>query len=341
VLLLASCDAAPSDPLDTRADLAALLNGPARGHAAPHTVQGLLHAALHRVYSDHGASAARGLVSELRRLQDEARRAMAASDREATSLRLQAARAEELAIVLRVFGHPVAERVVTGVALDLARLTRAVDESEQAGRLLPRSRELLAQMALTLQEAHAALERREALAALDAATRAAAVGEAVGQDVSDARRIPALAELFDLAAARPGGAVGDGGGVEDALVRYRTLRQQANAAVRTGDRERAHRALEAVRAEQIRIVLDALGEQAAARLVTAVWQGVQELESELRAARSYSRDVARVERMVATARDMTVRARTALEAGNSASALDLASHAAGLINAGRLTLAIR
>jgi hypothetical protein len=340
VLFLAACDAVPSDPFDARHDLAVLLDGSAAAaQPAHHSLQGLLHAAVHRVYSEQGPVAARALVSDLRRLQDDARRAMLAGDREAGSIRMQAVHAEEVAIVLHVFGSPIVRRVVDGVARDAARVARGVAEAADAGRDMARAGELLAEVDSLLALAVAAARRGDDAAALDAATRAAATADAVHQQLAEARRIAGLAELFDLASSRL--RAEDGDAANAALRAFDTARRAAADAARSGDRQRAGTATEAMRAAQIRVVIDVLGSDAAQRLVEAVAHGIAETHEELAAARSTGRDVSRLDRMVATARDMNVRARNALVAGDAVTALDLASHAAGLVNAARLTLSIR
>jgi hypothetical protein len=340
VLALPACDRTPSDPLDARQDLAALLGDPASMQASPHTLQGLLHAAVHRVYAEQGPAAARGLVADLRRVQDQAGRAMAGGDRETATMRLRALHAAEIDVVLRVFGDGVVPRIISAVAIDVARLQRTVEEAEAAGRQMERGRELLATAATMLEGASGALQAGSAAEGLDAASRAAANAELVRQEVADARRIPALADLFDLAAAALQADRG-ADGLAAEMARHRILADAAADAVRSGDRARAQRALDAVRAEQIRVVLEVLGADAVEHLNAAVTRGVAEADVALQAATSAGRDVSRLERMVATARDMGGRARAAADSGDTPAALDLASHAAGLVNSARLALTLR
>jgi hypothetical protein len=336
----AGCDTTPGDPLDARGDLAALLEESAAGpgQPAPFTLPGLLHSAVHKVHTEQGTSAARALVSELRRLQEEARIAVAAGDRDRAAAHLAAVHEEQLRIVLRVFGPGVVDRVIAGVSLEAARLGRAVDEAEAAGRDMHRARASLATIQALLDDAAAAAASGHAAAALDAATRAARYAGEVRHAVAQARRIPGLEELFDVAVARLRSEVGPDA-ARAALADYNALRRAADEAVRAGDRQRAHRALEKVRAEQIRFVLEVLGPDAVRRLLDAVARGADEVDAELAAARLAGRDVSRLARMATSARDMLIRAQTQFDDGDPASALDLASHAAGLLNAVRLGLA--
>lgn len=336
----AACDATPADPLDARGDLATLLeeSAAAPGQPAPFTLPGLVHAAVHKVYTEQGATAARALVNDLRRLQEEARVAVAASDRDHAAARLNAVHEEQLRIVLRVFGPGVADRVIVGVALEAARLGRVVEEAAAAGRDMHGAQQSLVALQSLLQEAATAAAHGDATAALDAATRAARHAGEVRHAVAQARRIPGLDELFDVAVATLRADLGPDA-ARAALAHYNSLRRAADEAVRAGDRQRAHTALERVRGEQIRFVLRVLGADAVGRLLDAVARGADEVDTALAAARAAGRDASRFERMAASARDMLLRAQDHFYDGDPASALDLASHAAGLLNAIRLGLA--
>jgi len=338
LLALSACDRTPGDPLDGTHDVAALLDLDGANRQSPHTIEGLLHSAVHRVYTEQGSAAARMLVAELRRLQDAERSARGRMDRDATAQRLQTLRGEQLDVVLRVFGNPIVDRVRAGVHLEAARLRRGVDELEAAGRPLPHARELLVTMSELMAEADRASAAGNAAAALDAAARAASTADAVRAGMADANRIAGLAELFDLSIAHVEAA--NGSATVD-IAHYDALRRAADQAVRTGDRDRAQQALEAVRAEQVRIVLEVLGVDAAVRLVEAVRNSAIATETEVAREMAAGRDLVRIARMAAAARDMGHRAATALSSGDPATALDLASHAAGLVNSARVALAYR
>jgi hypothetical protein len=330
-LVLGACDRTPSDPLDARADLAALLSSDAAARAGAWTLPGLLHSAVHRVYTEHGPSAARNLVSELARLQQDSRRLMIAGDREAADAGIAAVQSAEVDLVLRVFGSAVVERTLAATRLDMIRLERGVAEAEDAGRDLLSSRLALVRagsLLHTAEEQHAA---GNAAAALAAATRAAAAVDGVRTQVADASRIPGLPELYDLAVARLRTA--DAVAARTVTARHAELRRAADLAVRDRDRDAAARALAAVRAHEIRVVVDVLGHESVQRLVQAVNRGIADVAGAAALARH---DVSRFDRMIATARDMNGRARSALTAGDVHTALDLASHAAGLVNAARL-----
>jgi hypothetical protein len=339
LLALAACDTTPSDPLSERADLMAMAGvDMASGRPpAPLSLQGLLYSAVHRVYTEQGAGAARALVGDLRRLQEEARSAQSSRDREASTARLRAVQIEELDIVLRVFGEGVPDRVITTVAADGERLRSAVAASTQAGRDLPRGAALLAELDHTLAEAARAADLGDVRAALDAATRAAAKADGVRLILAEAKRIPALEDLFDAAV----DALRQREGPDQTrleLERYNELQRRADASVGAGDRQRTHSALQAVRTEQVDIVLRVLGADATRRMLDAFSYSIEDVDRALAEARQGGRDIGKLERMAASARDLRNRASTALAAGDPETALDLGSHAVGLLNAIRLAL---
>jgi hypothetical protein len=334
---LGGCDLTPSDPFDVREDLNALLGLDAAGRSSPHTLEGLLHAAVHRVYTEQGAAGARALVGDLRRLQEDARRAEATGDRDQVTSGMRAVQEEEAAIVLRVFGADVARRVTVGASLEAARLERSIADAEAAGHSMEHAYRLMKGMAGMIAEAESAVAAGDAAGALRTATRAAGAAAAVRQGVAAAQRIPVLADLRDLALAT----AGDYGSDSSLPAPYARLRDAADAAARQGDREHAQRAVQALREEEVRLVVDALGSEAARQLVDAVQRGISDTAAATASAAAAGRDVGRIQRMVATAREMNHRASLAMEADDPARALDLASHAAGLVNSARLALSAR
>jgi hypothetical protein len=340
VLGMAACDRTPVDPQDPDSELAMLLgDGGAAGAAgrAPLSLPGLLHSAVDRVYREQGAAAARTLIMELRVLHLSVQRATLAGDREDAAARMHALHAEELRVVLSVFGDPVAARVAEAVRTDAQRLRARLTVLQQDGHALPRAAEALASVEELLVDAEAALAAGDARGALDAGTRAAALVDAVRRVLADAVRLPALEQVFDRAVSRLSEG-GDPDRVRAALADYHRADAAARAAVRSGDREDAHAALEAVRREQIRVVLRVLGPGAVAHALQQARTASDELDSSLAAARSAGRDVSRLERMLASANDMLHRAELAFTSGDAAAALDLGSHAAGLLNAIRVAL---
>jgi hypothetical protein len=331
------CDSAPGDPLDSGTDLSVLL-ADGRAVAPGLSLPGLVYSAVHRVYSEQGASAARALVADLRRLEQAGRTVANGMGSEEAASHSQALHAEEVRIVLRVYGAAIVPRVIEAVQRDALRWTLRVTAEESAGRDVSGARELLARIETHLAEAAVAEARRDAAGALDAATRAAAAGEALEAALEKARRIVGLDGLFAMAAQRLHSAQGTVA-ARGALARHDELRRGAEDAVRLdGDAPRVHAALKAVRDEEIRIVLEVLGPSPLDQLLTDARAGLDELESVLLRARTAGRDVTRLQRMAAASRDLLRRATLARQAGDADVALDLASHAAGLIDGARAGL---
>ncbi|CAN5860331.1 hypothetical protein BH23GEM9_BH23GEM9_09550 [soil metagenome] len=341
-LWLAACDGDLNEPLTDRADLAALLNADG-GQLRPHSLPGLLHAAIRKVYTEQGPGAARAVVNDLRRLQEEARSAHDNGARESAAARLEAVRREELAVVLGVFGESIVPTGIAALKTDSARMARALAIPAVTDALLSRTDALLSRGDELRARFHDYLAQAQAAAgsdpytALDAVTRAAAVLDLLRHVAADERRVRALDELFSEAVEQLRARNGADDG-RSSLGAYNEMQRAAQAAVRNGDRQLAQSALESVRGEQIRIVLDVLGSGTVDRLLDDVGYGLAELNVALAGARSGGRDVSRLGRMSASARDMHSRARAALDGGDAVAALDLGSHAAGLINTLRLAL---
>jgi hypothetical protein len=331
------CDNAPGDPLDSDTDLSALL-ADGRAAAPGLSLPGLVYSAVHRVHSEQGAGAARALVADLRRLEQAGRTVANGTGTAEIASHSQALHAEEVRIVLRVYGAAIVPRVIEAVQRDALRWTLRMVAEESAGRDASGARELLARIETHLAEAVLAEARRDAAGALDAATRAAAAGEALEALLEEVRRIVGLDGLFALAEQRLRSAQG-AVGARQALARHDELRLAAEDAVRLdGDAARVHAALKAARDEQIRIVLEVLGPSPLDRLLTDARAGLDDLESALLRARTAGRDVTRLNRMAAASRDLLHRATLSRQAGDADVALDLASHAAGLISAARAGL---
>jgi hypothetical protein len=169
-------------------------------------------------------------------------------------------------------------------------------------------------------------------AALDEARRIAAGAANGGAGVP---RLGGLERQYGEAIAR----VADEHGAERAaalLLRRERLLDAARTAARAGQRSAAQAGFEGARREQIRVVLDVLGAARVAVVLDAVTEAAERAGADVAAARFAGSSH---ERMLRTAAELLVRARAAWDAGDAATALDLASHAAGLVDTVRLRLA--
>ncbi|HEX6134139.1 MAG TPA: hypothetical protein VFZ24_09250 [Longimicrobiales bacterium] len=136
--------------------------------------------------------------------------------------------------------------------------------------------------------------------------------------------LPGLGELADLTAGRVAAEH------HELVTAYRTLRSAADAALLTGDPERAQDAVTAARDAQLRVVLAGLGSPGVAELIAQAQHRVRQLEPRLHDGFDH---VARLGQMNASADDMLKRARARLLQGDDVGALDLSAHAIDLLNA--------
>jgi hypothetical protein len=329
---LAGCDRTPMDPT-LEPGLDALLPVGARGAVyspSPTSLPSLFRAAVISAQGGRGASSPEKLLSVWRQLNEEARLALKAGDQQTARAKVDALRAEELGIVQRHLGRRGVHRVVAQVGEASARIGLRLAEST---RDVSRVRPLLDQVAAAVRNANAALEAGDHAAALDQATRASDLLDSAAHFLITLQRIPALETQFPQAAAKVAREQGTAA-AQALLADVDAANQEARAALRSGDRERARRRLETVRNEQIRVVLHVLGPRVVPSLIDQVDGGIAAAQPTVRRI-AEPRQADRAHKMLIEAGSLNVRAQAALDAGDPATALDLASHAAGLVNAVR------
>lgn len=323
VLAASACDRTPVGPLD----VASMETVAGTGEPSSElTLAALLSSAIRQVHEEHGGDAAREVVRGIAGIEHELD---AAPVEERPALR-RALREEQLRVVLLVQGDDVVARTVRAVAEDAAQLAAHRDALAHSGISAPDVATMLEEVPILLTRARKAASDMEAL---DAATRAAERTNSMRRMLVGAARLPSLTDLFEQAvvrlAARPAG--------RRMVSESRALRVAAEDAIRAGARDHAQTVAEAARAAQIRVILAALGPDAVADVIE--WARYRlEQQQNLLGAVAEVRDVSRLERMHASARDMLHRADDQLRGGESAAALDLAAHAVDLLNSLESTL---
>lgn len=334
MLAMPACDRMPVDVQESGMAAALLLDRDASEAAAPpNSLPRLLHEAIHRVYTNEGSESARAVVADLQRLREARGGAVAwLADVDGAASDDSAIRAEEIRLVLSVLGTGVVPRVVDGVRTDADRLRDRVAGSEASGRELSHASTLFAETERLLELAAARLAEGSTASALDAATRAAVQVHEVRTMLLRVSTLPTLESLFDDAVTRLRLLRGPVH-ARNVLERFGSLQDAAAEAVRSGDRDRAHAALTAVRREQVAVVLHVLGPDMPQRQLAIVRVALRDAGAAIERSLDAGRDVHRLERMLAVARDIEDRAADAMRAGRFDDALDLASHAASLINA--------
>jgi hypothetical protein len=322
------CERSPAGPGAAAADYAAGLDWGAAGMPLmlddnPLGLEPLLRRALRAVASGQGAEAAQALRSRLQPFHEAVRQAAQARDRTAFLAARAALRGEMAAIVVEVLGPDVPGGVIEGVARLLGQIERRVAEAHAAGRPTAVLEAMLVRAAASLAEARTALAAGNGPLALQHATEAALIAgrtrmRALGEVMAPA--IPRLLQEAWEAALSLHGAAG-----AEAL--FAPLREK-NDALRSALRQRDHAAVraaqEALRAEQVRLMVLLLGESAPARVLDGVARLAEQRATAVEALAASGRDVSQYEAALREVSGLHADGVAALAAGELATALDLA-----------------
>ncbi|MGQ0815972.1 MAG: hypothetical protein ACT4O1_16195 [Gemmatimonadota bacterium] len=331
--LAPACDRAPTGPaLD---DVAALLSisNPAVSNSRifDSTLPALFRESVARVEKIQGRPGVDALLGDWRRLQEELKAEAVSASRPAIQAKLAAIHNEELRVVERVLGARAVTRVISEANIGLAE-ARALIAVAASGEDMSAANSVADRVAARLATARQAISVSAAREALDEASQAASLLAGLRYYLIESRRVGGLETLLPQAIAKLSAEPRDASAGE-LLARIESLNDRTRATLRAGDRAASHQLLADARAEQIRIVLRVLGNASAQQLVEKVDERAGEAAAGVAAAKAAGRDVAKLERMLHEAQDMNARAQTALAKGDAETALDLGSHAAGLLNA--------
>ena len=336
-VLLAGCDRTPTDPVvDEQSDLLGAAASESLFAPSPTSLSSLLRTAVAKVEREQGTTVARQLLANWTRLNEELQAAARSGNRQVAQAKLAAVRAEEIRIVLLVLGTGTAERTITTVATNFAHTRIALSAAEAAGKDVSRTRALVSQVSEALVKANGGLQTRNYAVALDYATQASDLLDALNRFLLTLSAIPTVETLLNDAVAKVTREQGREAAVT-LLATLTRLNEEVARALRAGDRQAAQAKLEAARKEQIRIVLLVLGNGVAQQTIERVEAGITSLKNRLSLV-AEPRIVQRGQTMLAEAASLNTRAKSARAAGDHATALDLAGHAAGLLNALTLLL---
>jgi hypothetical protein len=147
------------------------------------TLDELVALARARVEREHGTEAVQALFATLRGIEARIRAAREAGDRRALQQALDAAHAEKLRIVLRVFGDDAVVRVLDATARVADAVAERIEELEAAGRDVSRLEARLRDVARLHAAGTAALEAGESVRALDFALKAGGLVNALRRAV--------------------------------------------------------------------------------------------------------------------------------------------------------------
>jgi len=271
------------------------------------------------------------LLQEWRGLQDDLTRIAPNAQREVVQAKLDAIHARELQIVLRTFGDQVVTRVLNDASQGLGAAQAQLEAAGQAADMTS-VLSVVRQVREKMAAARAAVAANDMTRALDEGAEAVTLVSGLNFYLVELQRINGLEVLFPRAvetlAQQPHDARTQG-----LLAAADRASAAAGNAMRLGDREAAQTQLRQARAEQIDVVLAVLGTSAASQLVRQTGTRITLLRGMMDSLDARGRDVTRYKRMLGEANDLSTRAALALEKGNAATALDLGSHAAGMLNA--------
>jgi hypothetical protein len=305
ILALAACEDMPAGP-----DALAAITEEAGAGGNGLSLRDLFAAALFQVQREEGRDAA---IAVLRRWRD-------ARDSEAENLR-----SIEAETVVRAFGRGAVDRASSVVKLELDGAGLAAERvlaSATDGKDLQAALDSAA-VALAAAEVLRAEHPERALIALqEAADQLAQLRVAL----VNAERFPTLEELYREALGRGGEAALRARG-EEARLTADVERASGN-----GNIEHRYTALEALRHHRATFAVEILGESTGRELLARVARGLEELRPLLDSLDHAGANVLQDRRMLETAAVFRDRGETAMTDGQAVLALDLAAHAAGVLD---------
>jgi hypothetical protein len=235
----------------------------------------------------------------------------------------------EAETVVRAFGPGIADQALrvlrTEWQASAARAERSIAEGAKSDAIRP----ALTAASRELARADAA-RRTNATESLLASALAADRLREMRRAILLADRMPVLEELFATAVARTRSESGPSA-ADTILHEQSRLNADAVAAVDTLDRGAEHQRLQSVREYQARVCSEVLGVATVSDYLARIEAGLRETEAVLKPL-PISTEVTRLKRMQAAITNLTDRARAALTDGDGVRSIDLATHAAGLLN---------
>jgi len=331
--VLVACDRGPTglSPSDVDALLSASGIAAADSKTSGTVLPILLRESIVAVEKVEGRAGVESLLGDWRKLQEDLKSEAATGDRSTIEARLAQIHAEELRIVRSVLGNNGILRLVNNTNAGMAAVGLSVDAARAAGRDVSRALALSEQVRLKLAATNRALVAKSATQALDHAAEAAGTLVTLKHHLLELQRVEGIETLYPRAIDKVREARGPSV-VATLTTNIDIFNKRSRAALRSGDKAAAQENLTLMRAEQIRIVRQVFGDEAAVKLVAQVGIRADEVAANLKVLDSEGRDVAKQQRMLREALNLRQRATDALAAGDAATALDLGSHAAGLLN---------
>lgn len=293
------------------------------------TLPALFREAVTKVDGESGKEGVDALLSDWRAHQNNLQKRAATADRAFIQRELEAIHNEELRVVYATLGNEAVSRAISETKLSLAE-SEALLQSARLDGLKTNGANIVEQVRAKVRAADALANAGKPVDALDMATQASTILSGLEYYLVEARRIGGIEALYPKAVSAI-----RAGHDEAALALLKTTEtanEAATAALHSGDRELAHQKLNDARERQIELVVKTLGPTAATTLVENITSRGSALRDSLAALEKSGSDISRYQRMLVEANDLSKRARIAIDKQDYATALDLGSHAAGMLN---------
>lgn len=292
------------------------------------TLPALFRESITKVEHAQGPRAVDNLLLQWRTLQEELKTEAPTASRAATQAKLAAIHNEELKIVEKVLGPRVITRLIGDLNVGLAEARAHVMGAQAGGADMSSAWSVMQEIESKLSAARTAVAASKNREALDAATSATATLAGLRYFLVEGRRISGLESLLPRIAEQL-----KQQNDTETLARLEQLKRETSRALRSSDRTAAQLKLAELRRQNIAVVLQVLGAEAAERIIDDVDVRAREVLATVAALKASGRDIVKLERMTREAIDLNTRARAALKKGDAETALDLGSHAAGILNA--------
>lgn len=276
------------------------------------SLRDLFTAAMFRMQREEGTDTAISVLREWREVREDSTGAVDVRNLEAST-------------VVRAFGDGVVDQAAAVVSGELHEASLAAERVMSVTGDVPEARSALDSAARAIAGARALRPQsaERALLALDDAAQQLA---RLRVSLVDADRFPTLDELYARALETDGADVPFAQAAESELV-------AGVEKARTEEDVNGHyTALEALRRHRAAIVVNALGEEIGRRLLVELDAQIARLASALDEGDERNSDVLVDRRMLDTVTQIRDRALAAMDNGEPAIALDLATHAAGLLD---------
>jgi hypothetical protein len=333
----AGCDATPAGPAAEEAVFAVELDWGLTGMPLMQPEHGLsleqlLRSALQTATREEGAAGVRALQQRLQPRREAAddsahsAHSAQANDGAASLAARVALRAEMATIVIERLGPEVSQRVIDGAA----PVVTAAAERIADGRATPVLERMLMLAATRLNEGQAALAADQPTDALQKATEAVLMAGRARMRAAGPVIPPAMPRLLAQAWAQ---AV-DKGGQAAANALFGPMREKnaaLKASLRTRDLGAVRTAQDALRSEQIGLIVTVLDTTAPEQVLDDVARMIEQRATRAESMKFINRDVSQIEAMLREAAGLHAEATAALDTGDLTGALDRALQAADMI----------